>query len=122
MRARPDVVLLVHEILSESHRGAARAITWADLRAKIADRLREPTIATRRAQEAAVALVVQGEPVVALSDRGVFLAETTNELDAGIRELDARGAGIGKRKSLLRAIRRRMVVSPQLELPAGGSR
>jgi hypothetical protein len=118
VRARPDVMLLVREELSDRHLGAARAITWADLLVIVSERLGQRLV-VRRLQEAAAALVQQGDPIVALSDRGVFWAETVSELDLGIRELDHRTAGVGRRKSLLKAVRRRLVGSPQLDLLGG---
>jgi hypothetical protein len=121
VRARPDVMLLVHELLQEQHRGAARAATWAALLAKVSERLGE-NVAVWRLQEAAAALVDQGDPIVATSDDGVWWAETVEEVDRGIRELEHRTAGVGRRKSRLKAVRRRMVSGPQLELLRGGAR
>jgi hypothetical protein len=85
-----------------ARKGAAAAITGAELAAEVGRRLdldgwlSQKTL-QRRCQEGVAALVAAGEPIASTSSDGYFVAETAEEIEAGRRDLGHRLGSLARR-------------------------
>jgi hypothetical protein len=104
----PALVEALGHLLAMRHVGEAEAGTWEVLRAEL-EQVGFSVGAVRRLQEAAVVLRKNGTAAIGLSGRGVFIAQTVDELDAAIAEKAQRAKAAFYDLRTLKRIRRTML-------------
>jgi hypothetical protein len=104
----PALVEALGNLLSLRHVGEEHAATWEVLHAEL-EHFGFSVGHVRRLQEAAAVLRQNGTAALGLSGRGVFIAQTVDEIDDAIREKAQRAKAAFYDLRTLKRIRQRML-------------